>query len=136
MGRWKKQSKIPLASETEVWDPFAAVPMIAEGVEVREDSQGMVQLRGTPPQRSGFAASLSRRLGFQRYIRANLDANGSLFWKQIDGQRSLREIEGIVRRETQQDQETTEKAVILFTKMLMQRHLICLALPADRKHSE
>jgi len=35
MGRWKNQSKIPLASETEVWDPFAAVPMIAEGVEVR-----------------------------------------------------------------------------------------------------
>ncbi len=133
MGRWKKQPEMPPASDTEAWDPFAAVPVVAEGVEVREDSQGMLQLRGAPPQRSGFAASLSRRLGFQRYVRVNLDANGSLFWKQIDGRRSLREIEGIVRRQTQQDQETTEKAVILFTKMLMQRHLIGLALPADGK---
>lgn len=136
MGRCKKQPQISLAKNAGTWDPFDAAPVVAEGVEVREDSQGRLQLRGTPPPRPGFAASISRRLGFRRCIRVDLDDNGSLFWRQIDGRRSLREIECIVRRKTRQDQETTEKAVILFTKMLMQRHLICLAMPTDAKDQD
>jgi hypothetical protein len=66
-------------------------------------------------------------------VRVNLDANGTAFWRQIDGRRSLRDIECVVRQQTQQDRKESEKATVLFTKMLMLRHLIYLVVPKQEK---
>ena len=117
------------AQAADAWDPFAAVPSVAEGVEAREDSRGMLQVRGMSPRKPGLASSLARRFGLLRPVRVNLDAYGTAFWRQIDGRRSLRDIECVIRQQTQQDQKESEKATILFTKMLMLRHLIYLAVP-------
>jgi hypothetical protein len=129
MRRRRKNQAEPVVSAGEACDLFAAVPFVAEGVEAREDSHGMLQVRGMPPRKPGLASSLARRFGLQRPVRANLDAYGTAFWRQIDGRRSLRDIECVIRQQTQQDQKESEKATILFTKMLMLRHLIYLAVP-------
>lgn len=110
-------------------DWLAPVPIIADGVETREDSQGFLQLRAMPPVKPGFMPSLARKLGMRRQVRVNLDAYGSMFWRLIDGNRTLRDIERQIRQQTQQPQVETEKAVILFAKSLMRRHLIALAVP-------
>src|SRR5690554_2305523 len=106
--------------------------MIADGVEAREDSQGCLQLRRCVEPGRGLGGFLAERLGFRRPLRVNLDATGTLFWKQIDGRRSLREIERIVRQRAGLEREDSEKAVVLFTKMLMLRRLVNLKLPARR----
>lgn len=116
--------------QTEPWDPFDAIPIIPEDVETREDAQGLVQVRKTVAQKTGLAAFLSRKLGLQRRGRIVLDAHGTLFWKQIDGQRRLRDIERFLRQQTPQDPVESKKSVLLFTKMLMLRHLIQLRVPA------
>lgn len=113
----------------QTWDPFAAAPLIAEDVEVRVDSQGLFQVRKTPPPKRSLASSLAQRLGLQRHVRVNLDAYGTLFWRQIDGRHTLRDIERLIRQQTQQNAKESEKATILFTKMLMLRRLIHLMMP-------
>lgn len=112
------------------------MPVVAEDVEVREDARGNLQIRRTAPRKTGPAARLAERLGFRRHVRVNLDANGTLFWKQIDGRRSLRDIEQVICRQTGSAREETEKAVILFAKMLMLRHLIYLAVPQEQRRDK
>jgi hypothetical protein len=133
MRRWRKNQAELVVSAGEACDPFAAVPLIVQGVEAREDSHGMLQIRAMPPRKPGLASSLARRFGLQRPVRVNLDANGTAFWRQIDGRRSLRDIECVVRQQTQQDRKESEKATVLFTKMLMLRHLIYLVVPKQEK---
>jgi len=123
----KKRMKTP-ESAAGTWDPFAAIPHIADGVEVREDSRGLLQIRKTVAQKPGFMASIGRALGLERRARVILDAEGTLFWKQIDGRRSLRDIEKLVCPLVPEDDREKEKAIILFTKMLMARDLIRLEI--------
>ncbi len=125
MGWWRKRHE-EAGPAMGGRDPFAAVPVVADGVEAREDAQGRVQLRLVAPAKPGLASFVSRRLKLERRIRVNLDEYGSLFWKQIDGRRTLREIEALIRQQTGQDQTESEKATILFTRMLMLRHLVYL----------
>lgn len=122
MGKQARSKAQPAA----IMDPFSATPLVAEGVEVREDSRGMIQILRDAPNGRGFLARLALRFGFRRRVRVNLDEYGTIFWKQIDGRRSLRDIEAAIRRTTKQDREENEKAVIRFTGMLMMRHLIYL----------
>lgn len=109
-------------------DPLAAVPVIGEGVESRKDSQGLVQIRACAAPKTATAAFLNR-LGLQRCVRVDLDALGSIFWDQIDGARTLRDIAGIVCERTGQTKLECEKAIILFTRSLMLKRLIALAVP-------
>lgn len=124
----KQKKDQPL--RTEPWDPLDAVPIVAEGVEAREDAQGLIQVRKTVVQKTGLVAFLGRKLGLQRRGRIVLDAHGTLFWKQIDGQRRLRDIERILRQQIPQDPDESKKSALLFTKMLMLRHVIQLRVPA------
>jgi len=125
MGWWRKRHE-DVGAPGGGRDAFAAVPVVADGVEAREDAQGRVQLRRVAPAKPGLASFVSRRLKLERRIRVNLDDYGSLFWKQIDGRRTLRGIEVLIREQTEQEQTESEKATIVFTRMLMLRHLIYL----------
>jgi len=121
---------------TNCWDPFDAVPLIAEGVETREDSRGLIQVRKTIAPKAGLASVLARTLGLRRRTRIVFDAYGTLFWRQIDGHRRLRDIEQSIRQQMPQEQKESEKATILFTKMLMLRHLIYLSIPTQENNDE
>lgn len=112
-------------------DPFAAIPRIAPGVEAREDSRGWVQLRKAIPPKPGLAAYVARRCGFHRQIRVNLDELGTLYWKHIDGRRTLRRIQEHIGAAVSVERAESERATLVFTKMLMLRYLIELELPAD-----
>ena len=117
------------AAVAQLRDPLAVVPVIAEGVEAREDANGLLQIRKTPSCGRALTSRLSQRLGLQRHIRVNLDAHGTIFWRAIDGRRCLREIAEVVFRQTRQDPEAATEAAVLFVKMLMVRHLVYLKVP-------
>lgn len=128
MKRLRRTGKSGPESGTGAWDPFAAIPHIADGVETREDSHGLLQIRKTVAQKPGLMASVARAFGIERRSRVILDAEGTMFWKQIDGRRSLREIEKAVCPLMPEDAGERGKAIILFTKMLMARDLIRLEI--------
>lgn len=129
MRHWRQRQAEKAGANGEAWDPFAAVPLVANGVEVQEDLRGLLQIRKVAAPKPGVASFLARRVGLRRQLRVNLDAYGTLFWRQIDGRRCLRDIEARVREQTRQDAAESKKATILFTKMLMVRHLIYLRIP-------
>jgi len=110
-------------------DPFDAVPVAAEGVEVRADSRSCVQLKRTFVPKPGLAGLLARTFGLRRDIRVDLDERGTAFWKLIDGRRTVRDIEQSIRRTYSLPRHENEKATILFAKMLMERYLIHLEIP-------
>ncbi len=112
-------------------DPFAAVPLLADGVETRTDPNGRLQLRKEIKPKPGLSEFLARKLGFRSDIRVNLDENGSLFYKAIDGRRSLKDIERSLRKTWKLSEEESKNSVALFTKMLMVRHLIYLQIDRD-----
>jgi hypothetical protein len=112
-------------------DPFDAIPLVADGVESKTDLKGRLQLRKEIKPKPGLSERLARRLGFRRDIRINLDENGSLFFQSIDGRRSLKDIERSLRAKWGLSEEKSKNAVVLFTKMLMVRHLMYLQI--DRR---
>lgn len=77
-------------------------------------------------QTKGVTGWLAAKFRLYRNIRINLDARGSFFWRQINGQRSLREIDAVLREEFELTDEESKKATLVFTKQLMLRHLIVL----------
>ena len=109
-------------------DPFAARPVYAPFIEV-EEKNGQVRLRQAPPPKPGLRAFLSRRFAMFPFRLVCLDERGTFYWKQIDGRRTLAEIEYRLRREYRMEPASSRDAVIIFTKMLMRRSLIALKLP-------
>ena len=113
-------------SRSEVNDPFDAVPVIAPGVEARQDGQEHFQVRRTSKKKSGLAGVLARKFGFERAVRANLDKMGSFYWRQIDGRKDLARIEKKLRRHFRLSRQQSRGATVKFTKALMERGLILL----------
>jgi hypothetical protein len=109
-------------------NPFAACPVPAPFVQV-EETNGQIQVRQTPPPKHGIRAFLARRFSMFPFRLVCLDERGSFYWKQIDGKRTLGEIEQRLRVEYKMEPAQSRDAVILFTKMLMRRSLIALKLP-------
>ncbi len=109
-------------------DPFAARPVHAPHVTTQEVN-GKVQLRLGPPPGRGWRAWLDKRFAMFPFRMVCLDEVGTFFWKQIDGSRTLAEIEEQVRGHARMEASQSRDAVILFTKMLMRRSLIALQLP-------
>ena len=103
-------------------DPFEAVPIKNESAECRLDSRSCGQIRMPLESSKG----LKRRLGFKRDMRIDLDPRGTFYWSQIDGSQDLRSIEKKLRKEFSLEADESRTATILFTKMLMLRHLIHL----------
>lgn len=110
-------------------DPFEAVPHVAPGVEARADPEGHIHLSRRIIPRLRVLHAVERRFGWRRTVQVNLDANGSLFWNQIDGTQSLEAIAKCIQKETGQSEEACRKATALFTRDLMARGLIQLEVP-------
>ena len=87
-----------------------------------------VQLRMRLEPKPGLGGRIAGRLGLHRDVRVDLDPCGTFFWSQIDGQQDLRTIEQKLREQFDLDPEESEKATIVFTKMLMLRHLVQLRI--------
>ena len=111
-------------------DPFAACPVHAPYVEARE-IDGKVQVRLQPPPSAGrgWWASLTFRLTMFPFRLVCLDELGTFYWKQVDGRRTLADIERRLRDHARMEPGQSRDAVVVFTKMLMRRSLIALKLP-------
>ena len=129
----RKQPNSFAGKKSQQPDPFAAIPIIAEGVAAGLDSQQLLQLKRELPPKGRFGALMARWFKFKSLTRVNLDDKGTFFWKQIDGNRSLREIAGILKREYSLSEKESREATVVFTKMLMLRHLILLKVEERRK---
>ena len=102
-----------------------------EHAEFLEDSQSCYQLKMRLSSKPGFLGRLSERLGLHRDVRVDLDSRGSFFWSQVDGSQDLRSIEKKIREQFSLSLQESREATILFTKMLMLRHLIQLELKTE-----
>jgi hypothetical protein len=112
-------------------DPLLAVPVATvTRVEPLPAKDGLLLVQSLPP-RGRFAAWLERRLGLSRERRFELDAIGARFFSEIDGQRSLAEIQAILVRELGLPPRAAEQAVIVFTTGLMRRGLVALRVEAQ-----
>ena len=111
-------------------DPFAACPIHAPYVQAQEFN-GRVQVRLCPPPRRGVRALLTRHLALFPFRPVCLDELGTFYWKQVDGRRTLAEIERRLRDHVPMERSQSRDAVVLFTKMLMRRSLIALKLPGQ-----
>ncbi len=110
-------------------DPFLAVAHLDAKAEARPDASGHLQIRRPLPERPGLSEFLARALGFRRAVRVNLDERGTFFWRQLDGKRSLGDIETLVRGRYELTTEDSRAATLVYTKALLLRHLIHLELP-------
>jgi hypothetical protein len=116
-------------------DPFLAIPHICEGVEVHTGSKSGYKLKKALKPEPGVADLLARWFKFKRDVRVDLDQHGTAFWKLVDGKRSLGEIEAILRKDMGMEELESKRAVILFTKGLMLRHLLALQMMDDSKRA-
>jgi hypothetical protein len=110
-------------------DPLEAVPMVAEGVRTEIGKNGVTVLVSATPVPMRYARLLGRFLGRERIARIILDENGTFFWRQIDGIRTLGQIANAVRKQMNRPEMEARAAVIAFTKDLMKRNLLSLKVP-------
>lgn len=127
--RWKKRERLKTNPRgTRIRDPLAVIPLTPENVEWKRDSQGLIQLRRRV-RLSGFRKRLAGWLGYEYTKLIELDKLGSLFYEQVDGQRSLREITAALRPPSGGSQRELEEQVVLFTRMLMLKNMLILKVP-------
>jgi hypothetical protein len=117
-------------------DPLAAVPMTAEDIEVKADEKSLLHLRREVDPGPGLWGRIARRFRFTRHAQVNLDERGTLFWSLVDGRRPLREIAKALKRKFDLSEQESKDATVMFTKMLMLRHLIFLKIPKGRREEE
>jgi hypothetical protein len=111
------------------YDPLAATPVVPPGVEAVVDRALCVQIRRPLRPQKGFGGWVNRKMGFHRDVRVNLDEHGTAYWQQIDGSRTLADIERELRRRFNLGADECRAAVVKFTKMLMLRGLVALRMP-------
>jgi len=122
-----RKRKQPVAARMRPMDELLdAVPVVADDVEARVDSQEFVQLRRVLPPKPGLTAFLARKFGMRKDVRANLDEHGTFYWKLIDGRRTLKQIGERLREKYSLTAKESRDAVFIFTRSLMLRHLIYL----------
>ncbi len=117
------------------YDPFAACPVVVPHVEA-EERNGRVQIRQELPPSKGVRAFLARRFAMFPFRLVCLDEQGSFYWNQIDGRRTLGEIEQDLRAHFHLEPRQSRDAVVLFTKMLMRRGLVALRLKTPAQSTE
>ena len=130
---WRRTKKSNKASQPArrkpARDPFEVVPMVAEGVRTEVGKDGVTVLVSMTPVPMRYGRLLGRFLGRERIARVILDENGTFFWRQIDGIRTLSQIANAVRKQMNRPEMEARAAVISFTKDLMKRNLLSLKVP-------
>lgn len=116
-------------NSTEIQMALAAVPETDPNTETRPDGDGALQLRRTVVSGSRIVRLLNRWFQRTDYLQVRLDARGTFFWQQINGQRSLDEIARNLARQFSITESESREAVIVFTKKLMTRQVIHLCVP-------
>ena len=108
-------------------DPFAAVPLRPENLEVRYDSAGHAHLR-VQPALKGLRKRLATLLRHDYSRKVQLDAYGTLFIDMVDGRNRLRDIADHMVAGSGKDRKAVEEGVILFTRKLMTMNMIHLRI--------
>ncbi|MCX7916162.1 MAG: PqqD family protein [Verrucomicrobiae bacterium] len=111
-------------------DPLAAIPLIAAGVEARMDSRGRMHVRKAQLYSGGWPQRLAYRLGWRADLHVQLDEYGTFYWQQINGENSLGEIAARFAARFGHSLADSRRAVVQFTRDLLDRRLIQLHHPA------
>ncbi len=122
---WQKQTPPTPTATTYAADPFAAVPVKPDDVELRRDGQGRIHLRLLPAL-TGLRKRLADMLGYDYSRRLELDEYGSLFYGLVDGRTPLRVIADRLAEQSGRSRSDVEQGVILFTRKLMVMNLLAL----------
>ena len=115
-----------------VRNPFDVIPVVADNVEMKSDSHGLIHLR-MKMQLAGFRKKVADWCHYDYSRKVELDAYGTLYFSFVNGVNTLKVIvDGMVVK-TQKSRKEVEEAVILFTKKLMTMNMILLVVPQDGK---
>lgn len=109
-------------------DPFEAVPVRLAGVEERADPRGCLHLRRGEAL-SPWRRRLAQWLRYDYSRKVELDEWGTLFFRLVDGKRSLRSIAQEIVRQSGHPCHEVEQAVLLFTRALMIRQYLGVRIP-------
>lgn len=113
-------------NSTDIRHALAAVPEIAPATEVLPDARGLLHVRRTVVSRNWIVRLLNSWFSRTDYVQVRLDAKGTFFWQQIDGQRSLEDIARDLANRFCLVESESREAVLVFARMLMIRELVCL----------
>ncbi len=107
-------------------DPLRAIPIVPKAMrrEPLTSQQGLLLFRTEHPK--GHIFSWLAHLGWRRERAFELDAIGARFYNEIDGRRSLIEIQETLVNTFGFDAEATRNAIITYTSELMRRGLLVL----------
>ena len=128
-GRNKKKAAAP---DLVIRDPLAVVPRFLPHVQARPDKQGVLQLRQEVMIR-GIHSRVKRWLGMNCSRTLVLDDHGTRYFKLVDGTKTLREIVNEMMSPLGGDRASVEKAVLLFTKQLMQKGMLVLQVTPENQ---
>ncbi|MFW6153628.1 MAG: PqqD family protein [Planctomycetota bacterium] len=129
-----KRRKIKHLGQVGVDNPLDVVPDTEPNVEARSDSTDCLHLRRRFEPRGRLYRRVARLLRHRHEVRVVLDEQGTLFWRLMDGRRTLRTIAAeMAVAMDDADEDETRRAVILFAKLLMARHLVYLKIPTPAK---
>ena len=106
-------------------DPLAAIPLKPANVELREDPDGCLHLRLTPPL-TPLQLKVAGWLRYDYTRKLTLDEHGTLYYRLVDGQHSLSAIVDELARKIGKDRRDVATMVVTFTKMLMTRNMVAL----------
>lgn len=109
-------------------DLFSAVPVAASGASLAPlpDGGGVLSLRGEAP--AGFRGWLVRTLKLERSVRFQLDRIGACYFRLVDGERNLADIQRVLCAELELPRAEVRRAIIEFTALLMRKNLVALRL--------
>lgn len=124
---WRRNPPTPVPTTGRNSDPLAAIPLKPTNVELREDSQGCLHLRLTPPL-GPVQRKVAGWLGYDYTRKLTLDEHGTFYYRLVDGQHSLAAIVDELARKLGQDRRDVATMVVTFTKMLMTRNMVVLKI--------
>ena len=126
----KKKKKVESLADLGLDNPLMVVPVIEAGVEANRDDEDRIQLHRLMAPKPGIYAWVSKILKYKHEIHINLDEQGTFYWDQIDGQKTLDGVAWALVKKFSIDIDNARKSVIAFTKSLMLRQLVYLIVPS------
>ncbi len=133
--RNKIRNKLPAGLGAPDRDPLDAVPLVAPGIEARQDAHGLVQIRGRRPTKGRLDKFFAQTLRMRKPLRLDLDERGSFFWGLIDNHTDFHEIARRLDRKYRLTPDKAREATVMFACDLMRRGIIQVEIkrPATSK---